>query len=254
MCRSTDFPAFRAAADNRMKVHGFYTRFSFIQNYPFPDSLTLLYLPRMSESFFEINGSRIRPENPAFLTLHRVVSSTGSERGGCVTYGSRDRVVAVEDLRFEVYVGEEKVLKGVFRRNEYGKWAMECRCALETAVMFGSGAEAQVCVAAEGEAAMVQRVGLGLEKRRKQGRRFSGLEEIPEEHEMEDECEGWCRFSRGDGDTADDGGGDREEWEVEVNTEGVGWAVDVGIWVMCVGVGILVSKASARRFRRVGLV
>lgn len=263
MCRSTDFPNFRSVDRDRLKIRGFYVRFSGTNpGSPFPESLTLIYLPRISENSLEIDGSKIRPDLPAFVTLYRVVSQDGcGVGGGGASYGSRDRVCACEGLRFEVYVGEEKALKGVFRRDEYDEWAVECRCALEAG---RGGGEAEVCVAVEGHAALVERVKM-VARRRKCGRPagFHELEEIPEEREVsEDESDGCCCCSCMDVDSGSDGrdalefsssDGDvdecAEEMEV-VNTEGVAWAVDVGIWVMCLGVGILVSKASARRLRR----
>lgn len=50
----------------------------------------------------------------------------------------------------------------------------------------------------------------------------------------------------------DVGGGDDGTMEEigEVEMEGVRWAVDVGIWVVCLGVGFLVSKASSTRIIR----
>ncbi|PKI51708.1 uncharacterized protein LOC116203413 [Punica granatum] len=262
MCRSTDFPNFRSGDRDRLKIRGFYVRLPDADSRrPFPESLTLLYLPRISENSLEIDGSKIRPDLPAFVTLHRVVSEDGGGAGGAAaSYGSRDRVCASEGLMFEVYAGEEKALKGVFRRDEYGEWAVDCRCAIEGA---RGGGEAEVCVEAEGHVTMVERVEMVAARRR-----FRGLEEIPEEREevAEDEQVGsCCCCSCSEGDSGSDGGdvmefsgwgGDVEECteEIRVSTEGVRWAVDVGIWVMCVGVGVLVSRASARRLRRRRLI
>lgn len=266
MCRSTDFPNFRSGGRDRLKIRGFYIRFS--DSSPvrlFPESLTLLYLPRISENSLEIDGSKIRPDLPAFVTLYRVVSEDGmggAGGGGGASYGSRDRVCASEGLMFEVYLGEEKALKGVFRRDEYGDWAVDCRCALEAGQ---SGGVAEVRVAVEGHTALVDRVEMAA--RRKGGRRpgFHGLEEIPEEREVEEgESDGCCCCSCLDEESRSDGGDELEcsgdadvegcTEEIEVNTEGVRWAVDVGIWVMCVGVGILASTVSARRLRRRRLI
>jgi hypothetical protein len=41
--------------------------------------------------------------------------------------------------------------------------------------------------------------------------------------------------------------GDTEEEEQEVEMETVRWAMEVGVWARCLGVGLL---ATARRFRR----
>ncbi|GKC05641.1 mitochondrial proton/calcium exchanger protein-like protein isoform X1 [Tanacetum coccineum] len=84
---------------------------------------------------------------------------------------------------------------------------------------------------------------------------FKLLEEIPEqmsegEEEVEECCCCFeCGGGGGGGDKVVDYGGDEA---VEADVEGVRWAVDVGIWVMCLGVGVgyLVSKASSKSLRR----
>ncbi|XP_039160243.1 uncharacterized protein LOC104444099 isoform X2 [Eucalyptus grandis] len=254
MCRSTDFPHLRPSpAGDRLDLKAFYVRFSAHRPAPepepgpgpFPDSLTLLYLPGAAGRPLEIDGAKVRPDHPAFLTLHRVVAPSRGG-GGDVVYGSRDRVRAAPGLRFEVYLGGEKALRGSFRRDEERDWRLECACALEREVLAGAGWVSEVCAAAEGgRVAMSERVEMVARKRRgrKGGRGFYGLEEIPEESETESES---------DGDMGGGGAccccGDGEDWEV--NTEGVRWAVDVGIWVACLGVGYLVSKASAKSLRR----
>ncbi|KAK4747946.1 hypothetical protein SAY87_014532 [Trapa incisa] len=193
MCRSADFPNFRSAYRDRLRIRGFYVRFSGQRPLRhFPESLTLIYLPRISENSLEIDGSKIRPDLPAFVTLYRIVSEDGRSRGA--SYGSRDRVYACEGLRFEVYLGEEKALKGVFRRDDGGEWAMECRCALQATRGGGGGGEADVSVAVEGRSALMEKVVM-VAARRKVCRPagFHLLEEIPEEREMaEDESDDCC--------------------------------------------------------------
>ncbi|XP_048132855.1 uncharacterized protein LOC115748022 [Rhodamnia argentea] len=264
MCRSTDFPHLRpSSAGDRLDLEAFCVRFSSPRCTPvpdpFPESLTLLYLPSIAGHALEIDGSKVRPDRPTFLTLHRVVTARG--RSGDVVYGSRDRVRAGPGLRFEVYLGEEKALKGSFRRDEGQEWRLECACALEREILAGADADArwvsEVCVAAEGHVAMCERVEMVARKRsRKSNRGFYGLEDIPEERESDSEsdggrrcccCEGECG-SEGREEEEEEEGADGEDWEV--NTEGVRWAVDVGIWVACLGVGYLVSKASAKSLRR----
>ncbi|KAK9059364.1 hypothetical protein SSX86_021984 [Deinandra increscens subsp. villosa] len=214
-----------------------------------PDSLTLHYLPRITGGPLEVNGSVIRPDVAVFVTLHRVVGGEGG-----VVYGSRERVRVSEGVRFEVYVKEEKVVKGGFRKDGGGGWRMECRCGLE-----GEGGGDRVVVKGvevvvaeeEEEEGVVMREKVEMVVRRRKRRCFEGLEEIPEqESEEEEEVECCCCDCGGGG----GGGGEEEEGggevEVEVEVEGVRWAVDVGIWVVCLGVGYLVSKASSKRLRR----
>lgn len=183
----------------------------------------------------ELNGSVIRPDVAVFVTLYRVVSGECRYGEGKVVYGSRDRVKVSEGVRFEVYVKEEKVVKGGFRKGGSGEWRMECRCGLE-----GEGVvrEVEVVVGAE-EGLMKEKVEMVVRRKR---RCFEGLEEIPEQ-ESEEEEEVECCCCECGGDVKEDGG-------CEVEVEGVRWAVDVGIWVVCLGVGYLVSKASSKSVRR----
>ncbi|PON73556.1 NADP-specific glutamate dehydrogenase [Parasponia andersonii] len=251
MCRSTDYHGFNSATPTRLKIREFLVRFSGSEaRKPLPKSLTLIYLPRINGNELEIDGSKIRPDSPAFVSLHRgVVDSEDGE----AAFGSRDRVLVDEGVRFEVYLGEEKVLKGSFWRDYSDEWRLECRCALENEVA-GAGAKAEVRVEAEGHVAMSERV--AMVARRKRG--FSnGLEEIPEEREVdadEEEESSVCgsNCSSGEPEFGSDGGhwGHVMDDEDEMDMEGVRWAVDVGIWVMCLGVGLLVSKASSKTLRR----
>ncbi|KAK3018824.1 hypothetical protein RJ639_003452 [Escallonia herrerae] len=216
-----------------------------------PDSLTLYYSPRINGRPLEVNGTKIKPDSPAFVTLHRVVSAAG----GAVLYGSRERVRASEGVRFEVLLGDEKVLKGVFRKDGRDEWQVGCGCGLDSEVAGLKVAEAEVCVAAEGGLEMRERVEMVVNRRRRRRRRsrWCFLEEIPEEREVEAEAEMesdgcWCCC----GEEGMDGGDGKEGEEEEMGTEmeGVSLAVDVGIWVMCLGVGYLVSKASFKTLLR----
>ncbi|KAG7546373.1 hypothetical protein ISN44_As12g017430 [Arabidopsis suecica] len=237
MCRSPDFE--RYVEKESLKVKAFFVRFTGLPTREFlPDSLTLLYPPRINEAAFELDGSKIRPDSPAFVTLHRVV------KGGDVIYGSRERVRVWEGIRFEVYMSEERVIKGIFRKEEVDKWKLECECEMEE-----EGA-AEVVVAAEGHVATAT-MARKHRRRRKQRVGFECLEEIPEEREEGRESDGGvCFCTCSGGGESDDGEGEWEEveWtaEMESETEGMGWAVDLGIWVMCLGVGYLVSKASTK--------
>lgn len=172
-----------------------------------------------------------------------------------VVFGSREPVRASEGVRFEVYFKEEKVLKGIFRKDEDEEWKLDCKCAMESEMVGVRISEAEVCVAVEGDVAMRESVAMVVKRKRK-GMGFSGLEEIPEEREVEDDESDGCDCSCGgeteigfDGvDLLEDSDGDLVEMDVDM--EGVRWAVDLGIWVMCLGVGFLVSKASAKTLRR----
>lgn len=213
----------------------------------FPDSLTLVYLPRISEAELEINGEKVRPDSPAFVTLHRVIKDG-------VAYGCRDKVRARAGLRFEVYLGEQKLLKGTFRKEGEGKgWEVECRCVMERETSVREGDMAEVLVRVEGGnwgAKIQETVRMVARSKRRKGIGFrNGLEEIPEESEAEGDgydtcCIDPCSCCRNRWDVRE-----AEEYE-EVNTEGVMWAVDVGIWLFCLGVGFFVSRASSKQRRK----
>ncbi|KAL0442644.1 UNVERIFIED_CONTAM: hypothetical protein Slati_1987100 [Sesamum latifolium] len=122
MCRG-----FQQNERERLKIKAFSTRLSAScsKNKPhLPDFLTLHYLPRINGSLMEINGSNLRPDSPAFVTLHRVLSSESS-RGA--VYASKERVAVCEGVKFEIYVGDVKVLKGIFRKDEGEKWKIDCK-------------------------------------------------------------------------------------------------------------------------------
>ncbi|OMP02840.1 hypothetical protein COLO4_10790 [Corchorus olitorius] len=261
MCRSTDYYDFRSSDQNLLKIKAFFIRLSGLDSCTesLCDSLTLLYPPRINETVLEVSGSKVRPDSPAFVTLHRMVKA--KTKNGEAIYGSRERVRAGDGVRFEVYSREEKVLKGSFRREEGQKWKLECKCALERGdgeTVGDDVALADVCVAVEGNVAMGERVDMVVRKRRKnRSVGFDQLEEIPEEREGERELDGGCCCSCDESDGADsegrcdgDCGGAQEE---EMDMDGVSWAFDVGIWVMCFGVGYLVSKASTKSLRRMRL-
>ena len=251
MCRSSDYyHGYQSNGRDRLRIRGFFVRFSGLDTRkPIPESLTLLYLPRINDNVLEVDGSTIRPDSPAFVTLHRVVSAkTRSENE--VIFGSRERVRANEAVRFEVYLRDEKVLKGIFRKGEGSEWKLECKCAIESEVRV---TEAEVHVAVEGHVAMNEKVEMVVKNsNRRTKKKCARLEEIPEEREEqeeESESDGCCRCC-GEEESGSDGGDLREDYTVEMDVEGVRWAVDMGIWVMCFGLGFLVSKASVKSLRR----
>jgi hypothetical protein len=243
MCRSTDYHGFQSNdRDRRLRIRAFFVRFSGLDpvRKPLPDSATLLYLPRINEQALDVDGSSVRPDSPAFVTLHRVVKSRTRE--GEAVFGSREPVRAGEGVRFEVYLREERVVKGIFRKDEGQEWKLECKCAVESE-SANEADVAEVYVAVEGHVAMSEKVDMVVRRRRKR-RGCGGLEEIPEEREEGIEPDvGCCRC--GEGESGSDGG----DLQDEMDMEGVRWAVDLGIWVMCLGVGFLVSKASLRRMK-----
>lgn len=170
---------------------------------------------------------------------------------GEAVYASVDRVRVGEAVRFEAYVGSQRAIKGLFRRTG-GIWGLECKSPSE--VDFGrvgiSGAE--ILVGGERGVMMREKV----EKERRRRRYCLKLEEIVEEGEREG-CDCCCEI-----DDEEDDDGEEREWEmVEMDEEeeeeeemeeeeGMKWAMEMGIWVMCVGVGYLVSKASFERLRK----
>lgn len=260
MCRSTDYYGFRFGDRNLLKIKAFFIRFSGFDacTVPLSDSLTLLYPPRINETALEVAGLNIRPDSSAFVTLYRMVKV--KTKNGEAIYGSKERVRAGDGVRFEVYSREEKVLKGVFRREEGQKWRLECKCALERGdgeTVGDERAVADVCVAVEGDVAMGERVDMVVRKRRKNRMKgFDQLEEIPEESEADGGCCCSCGESGG-GDLEGKCDGDcgmGQKMGMEMEAEGVKWAFDVGIWVVCFGVGYLVSKASAKSLRRSNLL
>ncbi|XP_022958516.1 uncharacterized protein LOC111459724 [Cucurbita moschata] len=255
MCRSTDYRC-RLGGD-RLKIKAFFVRFSHLESLNPPlDSLTLFYLPRIDETDLEIDGLKIRPDSPAFVTLHRVVSPSLRMRKD-VVFGSRERVRASEGVQFQVYLRAEKVVQGIFRRCDDGEWRLECKCALESDIGRSAAAAVEICVDLEGEVAMFEKVVLKV-RRKKKKRGFCAMEEIPERREVDGDCDGCggCCEVDGDSSVGDCGcsGGDDDDGGGETEVEGAWWGMDLGIWAVCLGVGFLVSKAAhSKTLRRKGI-
>lgn len=225
MCRSNlDNAELYSRPKNRerLDVRSFRLRLS-VAGAALPEALTLVYLPRAG--------------GPAFVALDRV----RSEEGTAAVFASSDRVRAAEGVRFEAYVGAEAAVRGVFRKDG-PEWRVECRSG-EAAVVSG---KAEVSVSASGGIVLKDTVELEKMGGRRRRKKFcSKLAEIPEEgEELECRC---CRDSSEE---------EEQEWEMVgggvdgLEMEGVKWAVDMGIWAVCVGVGLLVSKASYKGFKR----
>ncbi|XP_050226799.1 uncharacterized protein LOC126676610 [Mercurialis annua] len=247
MCRTTDFHGFLPKDRNSLKIKAFFIRFSGLKSCKnMPDSLTLAYLPRINGAELLVDGSSVKSDAPAFLTLHRVVNV---KTKGEAVYGSRERVRASGAVRFEVLLGDERILKGMYGKNKEDEWKLEWKCAVENEAVVVGGSTADVAVAVDGEVPILSgRVEMALSKRRGG---FDRLEVIPEEKD-----EG---HDRDESENSLDGEDDLEEsygpdCDMMMDSEGVTWAVDLGIWVMCLGVGYLVSKASAKSFRRLRLI
>ncbi|KAG9457267.1 hypothetical protein H6P81_001775 [Aristolochia fimbriata] len=210
-----------------------------------PDTLTLVYHPRVNGSLLEINEAKIDPNSPALVALHRLHHIPHP-----AVFASADRVRVGPGVAFEILSKDRTLLKGVFRRAD--GWRLDCACAME--------AEGALCVSAADVRVVAERVGELREtvemvprRRRRRGHQCGGLEQIPEEGEGEGEVDG-CDCGKVLMDVGDDE--DAEEMEgcddAEMNTEmeTVRWAVDLGIWAMCFGLGVLVTRASLRRTKR----
>ncbi|KAG2544029.1 uncharacterized protein LOC120692548 [Panicum virgatum] len=227
MCRATTMEDVRPTPT--LDIRAFYLRLSSSSS-PAPADLALVYLPAIGGAALRLNGRALPPAAPAEVTLRQVAGDA---------YASADRVAAAEGARFEVYAGKEMAAEGVFRRRrgagEVG-WRVECRRA-------GPVAVAEVMVLAEGGVLMRDRARAA--SRRGVGCGGTRLEGIPED--ATDLVWGCQCGSRGDEEwevVSDDG----EPWkEEEVEVETVRWAMEMGVWAVCLGVGLL---ATARRFRR----
>ncbi|KAJ6388431.1 hypothetical protein OIU77_026909 [Salix suchowensis] len=176
MCRTTDFHGLQQSRtrENHLQIKSFYVLFTGFRpdNKPVPESLTLVYLPRGHE--LVIDGSEFRPATKAYLGLHRIVEVGKKEGEGEVMFGSRERVRVNEGVRFEVYLREERVLEGIFRRDaDLERWKLEC--------YGGTGGDdvrvLAVRVAVEGQVAFVETL---VTRKRKSKRGCDRLEVIPE--------------------------------------------------------------------------
>lgn len=224
-----------------LDIRAFYLRLSSSSSpsAPAPAELALVYHPAIGGAALALNGRALPPAAPAEVTLRQVAGDA---------YASADRVAATEGARFEVYAGKEMAAEGVFRRRRIsgeGGWRVECRRA---AAASPTVAVAEVVVLAEGGVLMRDRA--RATSRRRIGCGATRLEGIPEEATDVGrgcQCGGACGDDEWEvvGDDSDDAVAWKEEEDVEVET--VRWAMEMGVWAVCLGVGLL---ATARRFRR----
>lgn len=233
MCRATAIEGgfLRPSPSRRLDIRAFYLRLSSCSATT-PAELTLAYHPAIGGAALGLNGRALPPAAPAKVTLRRVAADA---------YASADRVAAAEGARFEVLAaaGEEVAAEGVFSARREGGWRVECRRAQASPEVC----VAEVVVLAEGGVLMRDRARAAGRGRMRCG--ATRLEGIPEE-DATTGLGGWCRCE-----CDDDGwevvGDAEEEEEQEVEMETVRWAMEVGVWAVCLGVGLL---ATARRFRR----
>ncbi|KAI4315573.1 hypothetical protein L6164_028368 [Bauhinia variegata] len=269
MCRSTRHPYH---PPNGLEIKSFLVRLSdFDAPKPFPELLTLLFLPRIKENALEIDGFKIQPGSPAIVSLHRFVAAQPHR----LVYGSRQRVRvrASQGMRFQVYLSKAMLLEGILRKDHNHQCKLECELRVDVGHGVDprvSDADAEVCIAVEGEAAIAERVPT-VAKRKRDRKPFKfnewELEDIPEEREVSysSECcnnnieididdavtdadSVCCPCSRDydSDDSISNSNYPKQDYEGGLDIEGVRWAVDLGIWVMCLGLGYLVSKASIK--------
>ncbi|KAJ6695223.1 putative proteinDP-SPECIFIC GLUTAMATE DEHYDROGENASE [Salix koriyanagi] len=207
-------------------------------------SLLFISLVVMSLSLMGPSFDRRLKRTWVFIGLSKWVKRRERERLCCS--GQENGFESMKGFGLRLYLREERVLEGIFRRDaDLERWKLEC--------YGGTGGDdvrvLAVRVAVEGQVAFVETV---VTRKRKSKRGCDRLEVIPEGREVvEDESDGKC-----DCDGRGLYGGDLEEGcgpdcaEVEMELEGIRWAIDVGVWVMCLGVGYMVSRASVKSLRR----
>jgi hypothetical protein len=217
----------------RLEVRAFYLRMSSTSSScsSTPEELTLVYRPAIGGAALELGGRALPPASPAETTLLRV-------RGDDGAYACADRVSAAEGARFEVFAGKELAAEGIFARRQ-GGWRVECRRAAASRSRVAEVvvlAEGGVLVRAKARASQTRSIAC-----------LTRLEGIPEEEACE--C-GTCGEEWevvGDDDGSDGSGDEWKEREEAVEMETMRWALEMGAWAVCVGVGLL---ATARRFSR----
>ncbi|KAF8780370.1 hypothetical protein HU200_001482 [Digitaria exilis] len=232
--------AFLRARAPTLDVRAFYLRLSTSAPAASPPAeLALVYHPAIGGAALALNGRALPPTAPAEVPLRRVAGDA---------YASADHVAAAEGARFEVYAGKEMVAEGVFRfrrRPREGAveagWRVQCRRAVAPAAAVVA---AEVVVLAEGGVLMRDRARAAT-SRRGIGCGATRLEGIPEEAtDFGFGC--GCRCGDEEWEVVAGESDDGESWKEE-EVETVRWAMEMGVWAVCLGVGLL---ATASRFRR----
>jgi hypothetical protein len=229
----------------RLVVRAFYLRMSSTSctstPHP-PEELTLVYHPAIGGAALEVAGRALPPASAVHVPLLRVRGAHGDAgKAKDVAYASADRVSAAEGARFAVFApGKELIAEGVFLRGPGGGgWLVECRRALASRARV-----AEVVVLAEG--GVLVRAGarastIGC---------LTRLEGIPEEEACGCGACGEEEWEVVGDDGSDDSGDEYWKWkerEEAAEVETMRWALEMGAWAVCVGVGLL---ATARRFSR----
>nr|AFK48495.1 unknown [Lotus japonicus] len=260
MCRSTDYHSHHGDRETepftitsfflRLSAPDYNSELASHESSPTPDSLTLLlFIPNNTN---DVNETPLLPPySPATVTLRRMRfpgEISGDTRA--MIFGSKEtvQVTTTQSLRFQLYHAETKILKGTIkrRRNEKEKWKLEC-CNCENPSSF-SISEAEFLFAIDGHAPITARFGFAAgsvpvfkhHKNKKLRRTKMNLEDIPEETELLCGDDGHA-----DTDTELEEVCDHLEMDLQVLRK----SLDVGIWVLCLGVGFMVSRASITKFR-----
>ncbi|XP_047083356.1 uncharacterized protein LOC124694413 [Lolium rigidum] len=226
----------------RLVVRAFYLRMSSSCSFAGqpPEELTLVYHPAIGGAALEVAGRALPPASAVHVPLLRVRGAHGDagKAKEAAAYASADRVSAAEGARFAVFAGRELAADGVFVRRAEGGWRVECRRALASRARV-----AEVVVLAEGGVLVRARAKASIGC-------LTRLEGIPEEEACGcGACgeEEWEVVGDDDGSDSGDEYWKCKEREEAAEMETVRWALEMGAWAVCVGVGLL---ATARRFSR----
>ncbi|KAL9229416.1 hypothetical protein vseg_004883 [Gypsophila vaccaria] len=220
MCHTPDYPhpSFHFHNHNRLKLTNFTVALTLSTSH-LPEFLTLVFLHRNDGT-------------PTFLTLHPTPSPSPSPSSSSPTlsYASHARISFSHGLVFEVLLGELSLLKGVFRVDHTLGLRLHCRCAVDETRFAGVKLKHLEMRVGEDDVRVLMMTRKGFKL---------GLVDIPEETHH-DTCV----------DDVDD------ENMIGTQVEGVKWAVDVGIWVGCLGLalGFMLSTASVKSFKRRNLL
>jgi len=241
----------------------------FSKSVQIPESLTLHFLPRSTQTALEINGRRFHPSSSAFLRLqrNRVEEKSGDE----ITFAGTDTVLMSDNLCFEVYLRDEPLIFGTLeKRPEIGEdlkpettWTVECSSRLEYSsqwpfnAMFSPTVDVYVAGRISGFPIILSQT-LQLLPRRKHIRHCT-MDVIPEGNET---AETYSVLSDTEPESDDSESSFLEsnsgcDW-IEVEEQGDSWiesglTLGIGIGLgMCLGVGLLVRtyQGTSRTLRK----